>query len=93
VSACRGYKFEVVSNYMRLNRGNLTLINPPSGFALRKAGCAFIFGCSSDIDLIFVNSGTDPLPGGPCVDCGCGRRGDIGSLPNSIFNCTVADVG
>lgn len=80
---------------MLLDRSNLTLINPPSGFALRNAGCAFIFGCSSDIVLTFVNSGTGPLPEGPCVDCGGGRRtpGDIGSLPNSILNCAVAEVG
>jgi hypothetical protein len=85
--------FEAVSIHKQKYRDYLTLINPPSGFALRKAGCAFIFGWSSDTDLIFVNSGTGPLPGGPCVGGGAGRRGDIGSLPNSIFNCTVADGG
>jgi hypothetical protein len=70
----------------------LTLIKPPSGFALRNAGWALTFGCKSVIDLIFVNSGTGPLPGGP-VDCGTGRRGDFGSLPNTAFNCAVAELG
>ena len=93
VSACRGCKFLAVSTHVRHDGDNLTLINPPSGFALRKAGCAFIFGCSSDIDLILVNSGTGPLPGGPCVGCSVGRRGEVGSLPNNIFNCTVAEGG
>ena len=85
--------FKAVSIHVRYDGDNLTLINPPSGFALRKAGCAFIFGCRSVIVLTLVNSGTGPLPAGPCIGWGCGRRGDIGSLPNSMFNCTVADGG
>lgn len=85
--------FEAISIHTRKARDYLTLMKPPSGFALRKAGCELIFGWSSDIDRIFVNSGTGPLPGGPCAASGGGRRGDIGSLPNSIFNCTVADGG
>lgn len=68
-------------------------MNPPSGLALRKAGCALTFGCRSDRDRIFVNSGTGPLPGGPCADWGTGRRGDFASLPNTAFSCWVAEVG
>jgi hypothetical protein len=44
------------------------------------------------MDLIFVNSGTGPRPAGPVV-CGTGRRGDFGSVPNTAFNCAVAELG
>lgn len=68
-------------------------MKPPSGFALLKAGCALILGCKSDMDLIFINSGTGPRPGAPCDACGTGRRGDFGSLPNTALSCAVADGG
>ena len=74
-------------------RGILTLIKPPSGFALRKAGCALILGCKSDRVRIFVNSGTGPFPEAFCDKEGPCLRGDMGSLPKSIFSCTVADGG
>jgi hypothetical protein len=74
-------------------KGILTLMKPPSGFALRKAGCALILGCKSDRVLIFVNSGTGPFPEVFCDVGGPGLRGEMGSLPKSMFSCTVADVG
>lgn len=70
----------------------LTLMKPPSGFALLNAGCELTFGCRSVMARILVNSGTGPLPGGPCC-CGTGRRGDFGSFPNTAFSCAVADDG
>lgn len=69
-----------------------TLIKPPSGLALRKAGWALTLGRKSVIFRIFVNSGTGPLPGGP-ADCGAGRRGDLGSFPKTAFSWAVAEVG
>lgn len=40
---------------------NPTLMNPPSGFALRNAGCGFIRGSIAfDVDS-FLNLGTGPL--------------------------------
>lgn len=39
-----------------------------------------------------MNSGTGPRPAGPVV-CGAGRRGDFGSVPNTAFNCAVAELG
>ncbi len=92
VRACSGYNFKI-SDCMPSFETQLTLINPPSGFALRKAGWALTFGCKSPIDRIFVNSGTGPLPEGPIAACGAGRRGDFGSLPNTAFNCAVAELG
>jgi hypothetical protein len=71
----------------------LTLMNPPSGLALRNAGWALTLGCRSDIDRTFENSGTGPRPGGPCADCGAARRGDLGSFPKTAFNCAVAELG
>lgn len=82
-----------ISAYFINHDNVLTLINPPSGFALLKAGCALIFGCKSDTDLSLVNSGTGPRPGGPIAACGIGLRGDFGSLPKTAFNCCVAEAG
>jgi len=86
-------RFQGQQLYLERLYNELTLINPPSGFALRKAGCELTFGCKSPIDRIFVNSGTGPLPGGPVAACGTGRRGDFGSLPKTAFNCAVAELG
>ena len=83
----------LVSDWIQNVQSQLTLINPPSGFALRNAGWALTLGCKSAIDLIFANSGTGPLPGGPDAACGTGRRGDLGSFPNTAFNCAVAELG
>lgn len=69
-----------------VRKGILTLMKPPSGFALRKAGCVLILGCKSDRARIFVNSGTGPFPEAFCDVGGPGLRGDMGSLPKSIFS-------
>lgn len=70
-----------------------TLMKPPSGFALRNAGCALTFGCRSASVRTLLNSGTGPLPGGPCDVGGPGRRGDVVSLPKTAFNWAVAELG
>ena len=46
----------------------LTLMNPPSGFALRKAGCGFILGSISCTVTSFLNLGIGPRPAARC--CG-----------------------
>jgi len=69
-----------------------TLIKPPSGLALLKAGWALTLGCKSFTLRTFVNSGTGPLPGGP-ADCGTGLRGDLGSFPKTALSCAVAELG
>jgi hypothetical protein len=71
----------------------LTLMKPPSGFARRNAGCVLTLGFKSDIDRTLLNTGTGPLPGGPCGIWDPCLRGGFESFPNTAFNWTVAEWG
>lgn len=46
------------ASHNKTGRGVLTLMKPPSGFALRNAGCALTLGCRSLTLRSLVNSGT-----------------------------------